>query len=50
MERTLRDEIAIAAMQGMLSNIRINNDINKAAASAYKMADAMLKEREKAGK
>ena len=45
MNKTLRDEIAIAAMQAMIGSIRLNNDINKISESAYKMADAMLKQR-----
>lgn len=44
-EKTLRDEIAIAAMQGMLAdpNVTVHEDT---ALIAYKMADFMLKVRE----
>ena len=43
----LRDKIAIAAMQGMLAN-NWNRNYADWADHAYQMADAMLREKEKA--
>jgi hypothetical protein len=55
MQRDLRDRIATAAMQGLLSNPQLKNQILKTGgadglwieSSAYGWADGMLKEREK---
>ncbi len=45
---TLRDYFAAKAMQGMSANPEVGFiDISAAANEAYKMADAMLKERNK---
>ncbi len=45
---TLRDYFAAKAMQGMSANPEVGFiDISAAANEAYKMADAMLKERDK---
>lgn len=45
---TLRDRIAIAALQGYLASfVRVKPSAEEAAAEAYTYADAMLKAREK---
>lgn len=49
-DRTLRDDFAIDVMKSLLCQIqRLKEDISdqSIAAAAYKMADAMLAEREK---
>ena len=51
MEKTLRDEIAIAALHGILSNTNTksaNYDRLELVEEAYEVADAVLKQREKA--
>ena len=46
--KTLRDEIAIAAMQGCIDGARdISDSAENIAYWAYRMADSMLKERNK---
>ena len=46
MEKTLRDEIAIAALQGMMSNPSLDYlGPEEFAEDAYKIADAMLAQR-----
>lgn len=47
--KTLRDEIAIAALQGILADKGSEREAKYVAEDAYKMADAMLKERNKNG-
>lgn len=44
---TLRDYFAAKAMQGVLSGDDVVHDIHKCAAWTYKIADAMLAERNK---
>ena len=44
---TLRDYFAAKAMQGLLSNRNAEAAIDEFAVKAYRMADAMLKERMK---
>ena len=44
---TFRDWMAVAALEGMLSNGRVENDVPRIAAAAYEIADAMLAERER---
>ena len=47
-EITLRDTIAIAAMQGVLANAKeLYWDYEKLALTSYEQADAMLEERSK---
>lgn len=47
-QRTLRDEFAIAALEGILSHHGgTEGDFPMIAKDAYQIADAMLKEREK---
>lgn len=47
-EMTLRDHIAVAAMQGLLSGDKVFADDAKGASElAYQWADAMLAERKK---
>lgn len=46
----LRDQFAMAALTGMLASFKENHQLSSItvyAEDAYKMADAMLKEREK---
>jgi len=43
---TLRDYFAAAALQGMLSDNRINDSFENLSDVSYKCADAMLKARE----
>lgn len=43
---SLRDRIAIAAMQGLLSNANGRTALARTSESAYAMADAMLKARQ----
>lgn len=45
-QKTLRDEFAMAAMQGMLADPDVDHPPKKFAALAYDMADAMMAERE----
>ena len=47
--KTLRDEMAIAALQGILADKGSEREPQYVAEDAYKMADAMLKERNKNG-
>lgn len=44
---TLRDYFAAKAMQGLLSNRNAEAAIDEFAAKSYRMADAMIKERQK---
>jgi hypothetical protein len=44
--KTLRDEIAIAAMQVLMQDYPGDQDETYLAAEAYRMADSMLKARE----
>lgn len=44
---TLRDYFAALSMAGFLANTDLDNSFAQNAEIAYKMADAMLKEREK---
>jgi hypothetical protein len=44
--KTLRDEIAIAAMQILMQDYPGDQDETYLAAEAYRMADSMLKARE----
>ena len=48
-EKTLRDEFAMAAMQGLIAAWGAHDvtDFNEISCDAYKLADAMLKERSK---
>jgi hypothetical protein len=44
-ELTVRDYFAAAALQGMLSDSKIQAEYDEFARRAYQLADAMLKER-----
>lgn len=44
-ELTMRDRFAMAALNGMLSNIHSENNIALLAKSAYVVADAMMEAR-----
>lgn len=46
-EKTLRDEFAIAALAGLLSNVKWLEHIEDVSSKSYQVADAMLKERVK---
>lgn len=41
---TLREQVAIAAMQGIISNNRYDGSIDMVAKTAVKYADALIKE------
>lgn len=45
--KTLRDELAMAAMQGFCADPGFTSPFKTIAESAYRMADAMLAERAK---
>jgi len=52
-QETLRDKFAMAALTGMLNNhydLILSGDIRRLSEFSYKIADAMLKEREKQNK
>jgi len=44
-ELTLRDYFAAAALQGMLADSKLEAEYSEFARRAYRLADAMLKER-----
>lgn len=44
-ELTLRDYFAAAALQGMLADSKLKAEYSEFALRAYRVADAMLKER-----
>jgi hypothetical protein len=47
--KTLRDEFAMAALTGLLADPGDDPTANRAASDAYRMADAMMAERQKGG-
>ena len=46
-QKTLRDEFAMAALQGLLSDSDFDPSPEEAAIASYRLADAMLEERNK---